>query len=201
MANVTFPTLARNAQTQEIDLVSATDVFRSAFNGVITTQGRGGEFLRVTLGFLNVEEPDRSLLRSFLASLYGRENRVIWYDVAHVQQGAFGGTPLVAGASQTGKSIAIDGASNNITDWIVAGDWFSIGNVLRMATANASSDGGGNVTISCWPRFQFAPTDNAAVTVVNPPGRFVLDSPSVTIVDKPGRMSDFSFSMIEDVAQ
>lgn len=101
-------------------------------------------------------------------------------------------TLLVNGAVSSGSTIAMDGATINITDYFVAGDVFSIAGVESVnpvgraatgqdmqfvVTANASSDGSGNVTVSVAPAIisdtsnpnrnvSNAIPNNAAVTMV-----------------------------------
>lgn len=114
--------------------------------------------------------------------------------------GARGGTPLVNGAAQnttyaatksTGtQNLVLDGASNSITGWAKAGDVFTIAGVYAVnpvsketlgylqqftVTADANSDGTGNVTLVISPAIistandpyqnvSAAPADNAAIT-------------------------------------
>lgn len=96
-----------------------------------------------------------------------------WYEDVNVYPhtvGALGGSPVINGASQTGSSLTINGASNSITNWALKGDVFTIGSGSTgvfavnpqnyrsttqlqqfVVTANASSDGSGNVTLSIYP--------------------------------------------------
>jgi hypothetical protein len=100
-----------------------------------------------------------------------------------------GSTPLVKGASQTGASLITDGWANS-TAVIKKGDVFTIADVNHVnpqsltsvataqqfvATADGTSDGSGNLTISISPSittgtgFQTvdaSPGDNAAITMV-----------------------------------
>jgi len=100
-----------------------------------------------------------------------------------------GSTPLVNGASQTGASLITDGWANS-TAVIKKGDVFTIAGVNHVnpqslqitgavqqfvATADGTSDGSGNLTISISPSittgtgFQTvdgSPADNAAITMV-----------------------------------
>lgn len=80
--------------------------------------------------------------------------------------GAFGGTPAVNGAGQTGSSIICNGVSNSITNWGLIGDTitfagcYAVNPQTRQTTgalqdfvlqANASSDGSGNITFVVSP--------------------------------------------------
>lgn len=103
-----------------------------------------------------------------------------------------GDTLLVNGAVSSGSTIVMDGASAGVTDYFVVGDVISIANVYSVnpigrastgqnmqfvVTANASSDGGGNITVSVSPSIisdtanpnrnvSNAVPNNAAVTMV-----------------------------------
>lgn len=80
--------------------------------------------------------------------------------------GALGGTPLSNGATQTGASIVCDGGSASITGYFKAGDVITFAGtedvdlvtkeslgVLKqfVVTADANTDGSGNVTVSIYP--------------------------------------------------
>ena len=77
-----------------------------------------------------------------------------------------GDTLLVNGAVSSGSTIVMDGASISVTNYFVPGDVFSIAgvhsvnplsrqstgqNMQFVVTANASSDGAGNITVSVAP--------------------------------------------------
>ncbi len=101
-------------------------------------------------------------------------------------------TLLVNGAVSSGSTIVMDGATAGVTDYFVVGDVISIAGVQSVnpvgrastgqdmqwvITANASSDGGGNITVSVSPSIisdtanpnrnvSNAVPNNAAVTMV-----------------------------------
>jgi hypothetical protein len=95
-------------------------------------------------------------------------------------RGAATGTPLVNGASQTGGSLVIDGATNSVTGWLKAGDYIQLGtgssSRLHKVLADANSSAGGAVTLDIWPHIRISPADNAAVTVSSAKGLFRLSS-------------------------
>lgn len=96
-----------------------------------------------------------------------------------------GDTLLVNGAVSSGSSIVMDGASFTVTDYFVVGDVFSITGVNSVnpitrqstgqamqfvVTANAASDGGGNITVSVSPSIvssTASPLQNVSVAVPN----------------------------------
>lgn len=80
--------------------------------------------------------------------------------------GAYGGTPVVNGANQTGSSLVTNGWSDSITGLLNVGDVFTLAGVYSVnpqsrlstqklmqfiATATANSDGSGNATIQINP--------------------------------------------------
>lgn len=120
-----------------------------------------------------------------------------WYEDVNAfphQVGALGGAPLVNGASQSGSSLVTDGWTASAATRLKKGDVFIIGsgatqvNAVNpqnyrsttqaqqfVATADAASDGSGNMTIPIYPPIitsgayqtvDAAPVDNAAITVI-----------------------------------
>ena len=92
------------------------------------------------------------------------------------------GTPLVNGADQTGNSLIIDGATATQTGYLKAGDYIQIGSgltqKLHMVTADANTDGSGDITVSIEPALRSSPADNTAITVSDCKGVFRLASNS-----------------------
>lgn len=77
------------------------------------------------------------------------------------------GTPLVKGASQTGRSVITDGWTATKTGILLAGDFikFAGQDKVYMVTADANSDGSGNATIAIEPALMSSPANDAAITV------------------------------------
>jgi len=88
--------------------------------------------------------------------------------------------PYVNGASQTGGSLVIDGASPDETGYLLAGDYIQLGtgssSRLHKVLTNVDTDSSGNATLDIWPHIRVAPADNAAVTVSDAKGLFRLSS-------------------------
>lgn len=88
------------------------------------------------------------------------------------------GTPLVNGASQTGNSLIIDGATASQTGYLKKGDYIQIGSGvsqrLHMVVEDANTDGSGNATLSIEPALRTSPADDTAITVANTKGVFRL---------------------------
>lgn len=197
MTTYVYPSIIPTEST--VELLSNTATFVSPITGATQTLDRGGERWRISLVHRNLRTAQRGELMGFLAKLNGQQHRVTLYNHAENNRGAFGGTPLVAGGSQTGNSLNIDGCSLTITNWIRAGDWFSVSDELKLCTADANSDGSGLATISFVPRIRTAPANDDPLTTTAGTGTFILDSNSVSWSNKPGGFSDFSVSFVEDI--
>lgn len=100
--------------------------------------------------------------------------------------GAGGGTPLVNGASQSGSSLIIDGASAGITNYLRAGDIISlvVGPVLYDIMADVNTNGSGQATLTIHPPIfsGHSPADNAVVTIAAP---FSFNARIANVVDFP----------------
>lgn len=107
-------------------------------------------------------------LLGFLVSQRGRFDTFTYTLNSHTLQGTGSGTPLVNGASQTGRSLITDGWGNNETV-LKRGDIFKLagGNKVYMITANVTSDGTGNATLSIEPALVTSPANNAALTITS----------------------------------
>ena len=177
--------------------------FTSETTGYTQFVAYSGDRWTFDLVWDNLDDNNRRDIQAWLWRLVTQENRALISPYGHANRGAYGGTPLIAGASQTGTSINIDGASLSVTNWARAGDFVQIGTQLHMVLANANSNGSGAVTLSLRPSVRVAPADNAAVDVTTPEGRFYLASPEVSWDARPsmgGGLSSFSARFVEDVA-
>lgn len=103
--------------------------------------------------------------RSYCGPMAGSDSYETAQMVSHTV-GAHGGTPLVAGASQSGSSLNIDGGTNSTAGFLKAGDVFTIAGVFSVnprtyestgmlqqfvVTADAATDGSGATTLSISP--------------------------------------------------
>jgi hypothetical protein len=163
-----------------------TGSFESPLTGTKQTIDRGGLHWVITYTWTALRGDDRGEMLGLVAALRAQANRVRVKVYDNPKRGAYGGTPLVAAAAQTGSSINLDGCSVGVTNWIRKGDYFSIDvngeHELKMATADASSNGAGLITIAFEPRLRFSPLNNAAVyvqdgTLPRPQGVFMLSKP------------------------
>jgi hypothetical protein len=127
--------------------------------------GRGWWECQITLppivGTTNV-----NAWRSFVAKARGRAND-FQIPVDPTAQSASASTPLVNGASQTGRTLATDGWPVSTTV-LVAGQFVTINNQLLQLTENVTSNGSGVATLTFEPPIRTSPSDNAAIEYKNP---------------------------------
>lgn len=110
-----------------------------------------------------------------LISLNGREGTMILPVYGHGSPlGSWAGTAQVAGASQTGDALDIDGLTPSQSAITKAGDYFTLENKLYKVLADADSDAGGAATLDIWPSLRASPANDALLTVDNAFGVFYL---------------------------
>lgn len=166
MSTLTFPAVIPSVS--EFALESNTQNTRSELDGTVQTLALPGDRWTASLTFTNLKDPQARLIRAFLGSLRGQAGRFYLTPPAYVRTGIGTGTPLVKGAGQTGSTIVTDGWTAGQTGVVCAGDFFNIGTELKMATADANSNGTGEATISFTPPIRTSPADNSAIVVTDP---------------------------------
>lgn len=168
MSVLSFPTgLAPNSIEWSIKYNS--QAFTSQLTGAVQTAVLPGDKWEAVLTFSNKMGETARKLKAFLTSLNGVTGR--FYLTPYDQKEVYGvatGTPLVKGASQTGKQLIIDGCTPNITGWLLAGDYFQVGNELKMITQDCNTDANGETTLVFSPALRTAPADNASIITSNP---------------------------------
>lgn len=198
MTTFAFPSITPTEVS--FGMVANTRSFTSVFSGAVQTVERAGGRLKMMMAFRNRSDAERQELIAFLMRLNGMEHRFTVRDYGHTQRGAFGGTPLVKGAGQTGASLLIDGCTPNVTNWIRAGDQFQVGTELKVVTADANSNVSGEVTILFRSALRTSPADNAAITTISPVGVWMLANDTIDWSTGAGpAFSDFVVEAVEDV--
>lgn len=138
---------------------------------------------------------------AFLISLNGAYGTFLLGDpmgaTARGSASTAAGTPLVNGGSQTGSTLNIDGAPNNATGYLKAGDYIQVGTNLYKVLADANSNGSGQVSIDIWPRLRSSPADNAAVVVAGAKGLFRLSSSDASFSIDNASVYGINFSAVE----
>jgi hypothetical protein len=136
---------------------------------------------------------------AFIASLGGRLGTfTITPAGSGTPRGIATGTPLVKGASQTGKVLITDGWTSGQTGIMKAGDFFQLGSgstaKLYRVLADANSNGSGEATFDIAPKIITAPADNAAITISNPVGVFRMKENLLPVEIRPPNQHSLRFS-------
>ena len=178
---LSLPVATKAIQSIEIRAVNAVAYSRSPFTFAGQAFAYSGQMWTADVTLKPMKRADAEQWNAWLLSLRGQLGTFLMGDpMGATARGVATGTPLVNGASQTGGSLVIDGATNSTTGWLLAGDYIQLGSGssarLHKVLADANSDGSGNVTLDIWPHIRVAPADNATVTVSNAKGLFRLSS-------------------------
>lgn len=198
---ITMPSTTAFA-TSSFFLETNTQTFESPLNRAAQRLELSGQRWRGTWTLPAMTKANAAAWISFFMQLKGQVNTFTASDPDwQTNLGAWSGTPLVKGASQTGNSLLIDGATINITDWGKAGDYFNLASRLYRLTASANSNGSGEVTLAFEPPILVAPADNAALTK-NPATiemRLLDDSSGEWTSGISNIYESRSFSAVEDI--
>ena len=142
------------------------------------------------------------LARSLFAFLAAQRGQFETFDVvapAFSDTRGVGGSPLVAGANQSGTTLNVDGFAPNTAGVMLAGDVFRLAHgKVYMLTADADSAATGAATLQFVPSLVATPADNEALTINQVPFtvRLATDSVSYQLT---GRIYEISADFIEDV--
>ena len=196
MTTRTFPAIKPNSMTWELIANSQQFV---ALSGAIQTAQRPGQRWTVQLEYAALVAADRAVLQAFVVQVLGQADNFTLTPHDYSPRGAFGGTPVVNGAGQSGNALNIDGCSASVTNWIRAGDFFQVGTELKMATQDASSNGSGEVALSFVPELRSAPGDGASITTTEPTGVFRFVQPRMGWSSRPPFISLMTLECVEDI--
>jgi hypothetical protein len=118
-------------------------------------------------------------------------------------RGALTTSAASTGTSQTGGALYLKGGPASTAGAIAAGDMVEVitGSTSQMIrlTADLDFDAAGLGYMQFEPPIRTSPSDNAAVIVQKPMGKFLLASEEVGWETRPGLFSDFAIDLVEDV--
>ena len=197
MTTIAWPTLSRDGPAEvEWSLLSNTQTFTSPLSGSVQTVEMPGARWRISFTLANLSEADTAALSAFMVRLRGRAGRFSLHNWARPEpRGTASGTPAVAGASQTGTTLAIDGLAAGAT--LLAGDYFAVNGELKMVVANATADGTGAMTVTFEPPLRASPADNAPLTLSRPTATFMLEDDAARFITRAGRVTDVAIVGVE----
>lgn len=194
MTTITFPSSPKPS-TMSWRLVQPAQQNISQWTGArqVLASGRGWWECTLALPPI-VGESAVNSWRAFIGLARGVTNdfRV---PVNELAQSSSTATPLINGASQTGRSLNTDGWPNSTTI-LYAGQFVTIGDQLLQLTADVTSNGSGQATISFEPAIRVSPADNAAIEFKNPYAlMYFLEDPGYSV--EPGLVYSMSFNLRE----
>ena len=177
----TLPVSTRGAAEIVITPNMAGGVSESPFTGEQQVYMHPGEWWAIELQLGAMNRADAEEWLGALLGLNGPEGTFLVGDPMGVAPRGTWASPLVNGASQTGKVLNIDGMAAGAT-W-KRGDWFQLGSgsstrlhkITADGTANCSCEG----TIDFWPRLRSSPGNNDPLTLTNTVGIWRLASRGV----------------------
>jgi len=194
MTTITFPSTPK-IQTMSWRLVQPAQNNISGWTGKrqVIASGRGWWECEINMppivGTANV-----NAWRAFLAKTQGSVND-FQIPVDPTAQSALSNTVQTNGSNQTGRSIATDGWPNSTTV-LAAGQYVTINNQLLQLTADVTSNGSGQATLSVEPPVRQPVADNSAVEYKNPYCLMYLnEKPSLSV--EPGYVYSLSMSLRE----
>lgn len=179
-------------------LAEAATATTSPFSGSQQVQFWGGRWWEFEIEMGLTKSADGRRLSLFFDQLGGVRGTFLFQDPS-MRNPAAVGSPIVAGASQTGSSIATSGWLPDITV-LEAGQFVSLGagddTRLHRITADVVSDGTGLATLQILPALRVSPADGQDIEIANPAVRLRLNGPVPTTM-LPATKYRFSFKARE----
>lgn len=194
MATITFPSSPKPS-AMAWRLVQPAQQNISQWTGArqVLASGRGWWECSLTLPPI-VGETAVNNWRAFIGAAQGAVND-FQVPVNEIAQSSATATPLVNGASQTGRSLITDGWPPSTTV-LYGGQFVTINNQLLQLTNNIVSDSSGNATITFAPAIRVSPADNAAIEFKNPYAlMYFAEDPGYSV--EPGLVYSLSFNLRE----
>jgi len=199
MPILTMPGITGKAQVL-VRMVSNTMTHTSPLNNVRRTTELPGAAWHFTFTLPRMDKDKAAEWSAFFMQLRGMAGRFYGGSVLWSQpRGVGGGVPRVNGSSQTGTSLAVDGLPANTAGWLKVGDHFSVGDELKVLTADANSNAGGQAVLAFEPPLRNSPADNATLTIDNPTCVLALTSDSVGWDEQNAVQFGFVFSAMEAI--
>ena len=179
------------------DFVSETESEFTAEQNIVAHAGQPLQAVVTSVPMVRAEAMEWI---AFLIALQGKRGTFLFGDPFNIAPRGVGtGTPLIAGASQTGQDINTDGWTFNQTGILLKGDWLQVaaGSAakIHMQLVNTNSDAGGLSTLTLWPEVRTAFPDNAIITVNSPKGLWRLQTNERPWTVKPDGLYLFSFAI------
>lgn len=151
--------------------LGAVAVAQSPFTGARQVQEWPADRWGFDVELPPMKEYDARVWFAWFAALRGQYGSFLIGDRTQVlPRGAWSTmTPLVDGAAQSGRTLAVKGLSASIANVARSGDYLQVGSGatsrMHMVLMDASSDGAGKATLAIWPPLRESPANSAAIVV------------------------------------
>lgn len=162
-------------------------------------RSRGAQRWGFALRYRNLTRALLSELIGFALAQRGQYSTFTFVPaVLGYPQSVVSGTPLVNGAHTTGRSIVTDGWAHSVTA-MKAGEFVKFNGHAKvyMLTADVTSDGSGNATLSIEPALVSALADNEALTVTAVPFTCAFASDTHEVGISPRPVFDWGCELVE----
>jgi hypothetical protein len=168
---ISLPSAFSFTSVKRFALQRAGNTVRSKYTGVRQTVVYPYAIWVLEATLVEYDEPQAGLIRSFLVQLEGQKNG-FRLPVPGYKKPTTGytGNALVnngAGISARATSMAVDGLTPSVPV-LNEGDYFTVGDELKVCTVAIASNGSGQATISFMPPLRKPLANNALVTLQNP---------------------------------
>ncbi len=203
---LTFPTITGIAKIN-IRSRSLVGMTQSPFTGVQQIHAHQGQFWEADVILPIMKRASAADWQAFLIALNGMKGTFLMGDPAGVNPrgsaDATPGTPLVAGASQTGQDLNIDGLPAGANGYLEKGDWIQLGTgintELYMCLTQVNSDSAGEATLTLWPDLRSSPLNNAVIVVEGALGFWRLANNTQEWDVDEAQIYGMSFSCVEAI--
>ena len=184
----------------EIQSLQKTIVARS-ISGRRQVRQIGGQYWKLSASYPPMTRTDFAPIWAFMVKQRGSfDTFTVVPPVIGTPQGPGGGTPLVDGASQTGRTIVTDGWPTGGTLTILkAGDFIKFANHTKvyMVTSDAICDTNGDATISIEPALLTSPATDTAITYSSVPFTVYFDNDTIEFSTDQTGVYQFKIEMCE----
>jgi len=170
---ITFPiSLPASPRERTIRITprSVTAVAQSIYTLQQVVQVQAGQAWALDVDLPPMARPEAEPWVAALVSLNGAQGTFLMGPtIGATPLGIATGTPVVAGAGQTGATLDTGGWTASQTGILKAGDWLQLGSGsttrLHKVLVDADSDASGLATFDIWPALRESPADASAIVV------------------------------------
>jgi hypothetical protein len=174
---VTMPTVPAAPASVDFTVNDLVTMSVSSFTGQQQIQDWQHGWIEASVQLPALNHQQAQAWIAFLMSLRGQLNVFLFGDpLAISPQGNGAGSPVVAGSSQVGFSLATRGWTSNTTGVLLPGDWIQVNYRLYRCLDTVSADSSGSATFDIWPELRESPSDGDSIVLHSAKGLFRLAS-------------------------